>query len=87
MWQSECRARDICGVMDLPPPVRPKSYSLHNNILHQFVQNVRMESSKVASAQLHRLQGADPNDIIDVIVTCEGTWFHRGFVAPYAWWR
>ena len=72
----------ICGVMGLPPPVRPKSYSLHNNI-HKFVQNVQMESSKVASAQLHRLQGADPNDIIDVTVTCDGTWSHRGLVAPY----
>ena len=73
----------ICEVMDLPPPVRPKSYSLHNNILHQFVQNVRMGSSKVASVQLHRLQGADPNETINVIFTCGGSWFHRGFVAPY----
>ena len=73
----------ICGVMGLPPPVGPKSYSNHNNILHKFVQNVRMESSKVASAQLHRLQGADPSDVIDVTVTCDGPWSHRGFVAPY----
>ena len=28
----------ICGVMGLPPPVGPKSYSAHNNILQQFVQ-------------------------------------------------
>ena len=73
----------ICGVMGLPPPVGPKSYSNHNNILHKFVQKVRMESSKVASAQLHRLQGADPSDVIDVTVTCDGPWSHRGFVAPY----
>ena len=73
----------ICGVLGLLPPVGPKSYSIHNNILHKFVENVRMESSKVVSAQLHRLQGADPNDIIDVTVTWDGTWSHRGFVAPY----
>ena len=42
-----------------------------------------MESLKFASEQLHRLQGADPNDVIDVTVTCHGTWSHRGFVAPY----
>ena len=72
----------ICGVMGLPPPVSPKSYSSHNS-LQKFVQNVRMESSKVASAQLHRLQGADPSDIVDVTVTCDGTWSRRGFVAPY----
>ena len=44
---------------------------------------MRMESSKVASEQLHRLQGAYPNNVIDVTVTCDGTWAHRGFVAPY----
>ena len=73
----------ICGVIGLPPPVGPKSYSIHNNILHKLVLDVLMESSRVASAQLHKLQGADPNDIIDVTVTCDGTWSHRGFVAPY----
>ena len=30
----------ICGVMGLPPPVGPKSYSAHNNILQQCVQKM-----------------------------------------------
>ena len=73
----------ISGVMGLPPPVTSKSYSVHNNSLRQLVHGVLMESFKVASEQLHRLQGADLNDVIDVTVTCDGTWSHRGFVAPY----
>ena len=73
----------ICGLMGLPPPVSPRSYSMHNNALQKFVQNVRMESSMVASEQLHRLQGDDPNDVIDVTVTCDGSWSHRGFVVLY----
>ena len=44
----------ICGIMGLPPPVTPKSYSAHNNALQKCVQNVRMDSSKVTSAKLHR---------------------------------
>ena len=44
----------ICGVMGLPPPVSPRRYSLHNNPFQKSVQNVRMESSKVASEQIHR---------------------------------
>ena len=44
----------VCGVMGLPPQVTPKSYSAHNIIILKLLQNVRMESSKVASAQLHR---------------------------------
>ena len=73
----------ICGVMCLPPPVTPKSYSTHNSLLKKFVHNVRVESCKSASAQLHRLQGADPGDVVDVTGTCYGTWSRRGFITAY----
>ena len=73
----------ICGVMGLPPPVTPKSYSTHNSILQKIVHNVRVESCRSASEQLHRLQGADPGDVIDVTVTCDGTRSRRGSVAAY----
>ena len=29
----------ICGVMGLPPPVSPRSYSIHNNALQKLVHN------------------------------------------------
>ena len=73
----------ICGVMGLPPPVLPKSYSYHNSILQKIAHDVGVESCRSASAQLHRLQGADPDDFVDVTVTCGGTWSRRGFVAAY----
>ena len=73
----------ICGVMGLPPPVFPKCFTEHNLIIHKIVQEVCEESFRSASAQLHRLQGADPDDVIDVTVTCDGTWSRRGFVANY----
>ena len=41
------------------------------------------ESCRFASAQLHRLQGADQDDVVDVTVTCEGTWSRHEFVAAY----
>ena len=72
----------VCGVMGLPP-VSPKSYSAHNSILQKFTHDVSVESCRSASAQLHRLQGADPGDVVDVTVTCDGPWSHRGFVAAY----
>ncbi len=73
----------ICGVMGLSPPVTSKSYSTHNSILQKFVHNVRVESCRSASEQLRRLQGADPGDVIDVTVTCDGTWSRRGCVAAF----
>ena len=73
----------ICGVMGLPPPVSPKSYSDHNSILQKIAHDVSVESFRSASVQLHRLQGANLDTVIDVDVTCDGTWSRRGFVASY----
>ena len=73
----------ICGVMGLPPPVTSKIYSTRNSILKKSIHNVRVESCRSASEQLHRLQDPDPGDLIDVTVTCDGTWSHHGFVAAY----
>ena len=52
-------------------------------MLQQIAQEVSVESCRSASAQLHRLQGADPDDVVDVTVTCDGTWSRCGFVAAY----
>ena len=73
----------ICEVMGLPPPVFPKCYTEHNFIIQKFAHEVCEESSRSASAQLRRFQGADPDDVVDVTVTCDGTWSRRGFVAAY----
>ena len=73
----------ICGVMGLPPPVFPKSYTEHNHIIKKYTQEICEESFTSASAQLRRLQGADPDDVVDVTVTCDGNWSRRGFVANY----
>ena len=32
---------------------------------------------------MNRLQGAGPDDVVDLTVTCDGIWAHRGFVAYY----
>ena len=71
----------ICGVMGLPPPVSSKSYSEHNNFLIKYMQQICEESFRSASAQLRQLQGAGPDDVVDVTVTCDGPWSRRGFVA------
>ena len=47
------------------------------------MQEIYEESFRSASAQLRRLQGADPDDVVDVTVTCDGTWSHRGLVSAY----
>ena len=73
----------ICGVMGLPPPVFPKCYTEHISIIHKIAQEICEESSRSAAAQLRRLQGANPDDVVDVTVTCGGPWSRRGFTAAY----
>ena len=36
-----------------------------------------------ASAYLHALHGAKPTEVVDIAVTCDGTWSKRGFTAAY----
>ena len=73
----------ICGVIGLPPPVSSKSYSEHNNFLIKYMRQICEESFRSASAGLRQLQGAGPDDVVDVTVTCDGPWSRRGFVANY----
>ena len=73
----------ICGVMGLPPPVSPKCYKEHISNIHKISQEICEESSRSASAQLRRLLGAGPDEVIDVTVTCDGSWSRRGFTAAY----
>ena len=73
--------------MCLPPPVSQRAVLTIIASSKKIAHNVGVESWRSASAQLHRLQGADPGDVVDVTVTCDGTWSRCGFVAAYLWWR
>ena len=69
--------------MSLPLPVTSKSYSEHNSRIHTISNEMCLESYRTATAQLHRWQGAEPTDVVDVNVTCDGNWWKRVFTAPY----
>lgn len=65
-------------MMDMLPPVTPASFSEH-----EFSVKTASENMLEASAHLHQLRGVRLMDIIDVTVTCDGTWSKRGFTATY----
>ena len=71
----------FCGVMDMLPPVVSSSYMEHNQVLADASYKAAVDNMNAASAHLHRLKGVDPHDILDVRVTCDGTWSRRGFSA------
>ena len=83
--------QSFCGLMDILPPVVAHSYKQHNKQLAQHSMEVAASNMLAASAHLHHLHGAKSTDIIDIAVSCDGTWSKRGFtvthgvVAVIAW--
>ena len=73
----------FCGVMDMFPPVSGPSYRDHNQHLARVSLECCSENMLAASAHLHQLHSADPRALIDVAVTCDGTWSKRGFTATH----
>ena len=41
------------------------------------------DNMRAASEYLHSLLGAAPEEVVDVVVTCDGTWSKWGFTATY----
>ena len=73
--------------MDILPPVAAHSYKQHNKQLAQHSMEMATSKMLAASAHFYRLHGAKSTDIIDIAVTCIGTWSKRGFTANMGWWQ
>ena len=73
----------VCRVLGLPPSLSAPSYSEYNKELAKLCSQQAEASFLRASEELHRLRGVSNDTIIDVIVTCDGTWSKRGFTANY----
>ena len=68
--------------MDLLPPVVGASYGVHNQSIGEATSKAGMESMLAAYAYLHQ-HNSEPTSVIDIIVTCDGTWSKRGFTATH----
>ena len=73
----------FCGMMDMLPPVSIPAFSDHNRHLSEISMESARENILAASAHLHQFHGVPPDQNIDVVVTCDGTWLKRGFTATY----
>ena len=73
----------FCAFMNMLPPVSSPAYSSINSQILEFSLLEAKASFLSASHHLHSLHGASPDEIIDVTVTCDGSWSKRGFTAMY----
>ena len=69
--------------MDMLPPVWPSAFNLHNKAMSDASEKTALENMLAASVYLHALHGAEPTEVVDIAVTCDGTWSKRGFTAVW----
>nr|XP_047137518.1 uncharacterized protein LOC124814020 [Hydra vulgaris] len=65
-------------LMNMPKPMTPKNYDKLVLKITNIIEEVAQETMTDAVSDL-RLQCQDNNEILDVGVSCDGTWQRRGF--------
>ena len=61
------------AMMDMLPPVQPTAFHLHKKALGTASEKAALNDMLAASAYLHALHGAEPTEVVDIAVTCDGT--------------
>lgn len=78
--RGRCSMESFCAIMDMPPPLTPNAFNqrISSTALKEAEKNMLR-----ASAHLHHLHELEPNQLLDITVTCDGTWSKRGFTATH----
>ena len=74
-------AKRFCGLMNMPPPLRPTPYSRHNKALLNAVKEVSVETMNVAASEIHEIKPEvnEGTGVAKCAISCDGTWQRRGF--------
>ena len=73
--------KTFCGMMGMLPPVSQRPYTTQNQNL--FVASGEEREVSLAGAAAELRKGVPEDQILDITVTCDGTWARRGFQALY----
>ena len=79
---------DFCSIMGMPPPPSDSSWALHNNTIHAASMDVMRKECVQAGKRLREHLKEDDasvtdSSLIDVTVSFDGTWHHRGFKSSH----
>ena len=69
----------ICALLDLPPPVSQHAYQQHMRVIEMGAHAETQDSMCRARDEVRKLYDASQNQVIDIIISCDGTWQKRGF--------
>jgi hypothetical protein len=69
----------LCVLLDLPPPVSQHAYQQHMKVIAMGARTEVEESMSRARKELRDLYDVPPDQIINILISCDGTWQKRGF--------
>ena len=78
----------FCAVMNMPGPVATKSFNTHVKAIARVSQDVAESEMKKAAKEITQKKqkkhnGVQNQEVLDVAVSCDGTWARRGFQSLY----
>ena len=74
----------VCGMLGLPPPYAQTSYNATSLRICNYLAEMADAQQKKAAKKLKLDLGHDPDEVVDVMVTCDCTWSKRGVGAHLA---
>ena len=78
--QGHASIKKFTALMNMPPPMTVKNYDRAVSKITKIVVDVAEETMAEAAHELKILKGGD-NSIIDIPVSCDGSWQRRGFAS------
>ena len=76
-------AYTMCSILGLPPPFSKSSFDDTAKSMNAALATMADMQQREAAVELKHKLGHNPDDVVDVMVTCDCTWSKRGFTAPY----
>ena len=61
-------------LLDIPPPVSQCTYQQHMKVVAMRVAAEIEESTRRAREEVRDLYGDPPDQVIDILISCDGTW-------------
>ena len=69
----------LFALLDLPPPVSQRAYGQHMKVVATGAAAEVEHSMKRARMKICDLYDTSPEETIDILISCDGTWQKRGF--------
>ena len=73
----------FCTVMNMPEPVAKTSFTTHVKAIPHVSWQVGEAEMEKAVKEVRVLNNAEEDEVVDIAVSCDGTWARRGFQSLY----